>query len=322
MNEFADKISIIVIFFNVEKYFDICLNSIKNQTYTNFEVILVHDRSKDKSLEIAKRYVESDARFKIIEGNSKGIASARQIGLDNATGKYIAWVDSDDIVSKNFLFELHNAITSSSADMAICSYKRTRKQLTTFSSRKHNVKIMSPDEVDESMFTSNKIGGMVWDKLFKAEIAKPIKFDSHLNSAEDLYFSHFCLKNCKKVAYIKSKLYGYYQRPSSAIHKKHLLKRLNILNTLNALVKSTQGDDFNCYAVCWRACQVIPILLIYRKELSKRKMLLEVLCSYFEIAKHQLKNCKKLRWYYKLGIIYFGSVCKNMLKNAIKNAQR
>ena len=99
-------ISIIVPVYNVENYLEECLESIKNQTYTDIEVILVNDGSTDGSKEICKRYCELDSRFRLINQENQGQSVARNRGVAESTGEFIVFIDSDDIVKFDLLAQL------------------------------------------------------------------------------------------------------------------------------------------------------------------------------------------------------------------------
>lgn len=115
-----DLISIIIPIYNVEKYLRICLESVINQTYTNFEVIMVDDGSTDNSVCICKEYCNNDNRFKLFQKENGGASSARNLGLKNAEGKYIYFLDSDDWLNNNALESLINCATKENADLVFC----------------------------------------------------------------------------------------------------------------------------------------------------------------------------------------------------------
>ncbi len=117
-------ISIIVPVFNSEKYISRCINSILEQTYGNFELIIINDGSKDKSLKICEEYQKKDRRIKVFNQENKGQAFARNVGLDNAKGEYISFIDSDDYVHSRFLEYLYNALISSDSDISMCYHKK------------------------------------------------------------------------------------------------------------------------------------------------------------------------------------------------------
>lgn len=113
-------ISVIVPVYNSEKTLDRCLNSILNQTFSDFEIIIVNDGSFDNSIKVIQKFVEKDSRIKLINQVNKGLGAARNIGIKNAKGKYIACVDSDDYIDFEMLEKMYNSIELQKSDMAIC----------------------------------------------------------------------------------------------------------------------------------------------------------------------------------------------------------
>ena len=111
----GDKISVIVPIYKVENYLHRCVDSIINQTYTNLEIILVDDGSPDNCPMICDEYAKKDSRIRIVHKKNEGVAVARNVGIDIATGKYIMFVDSDDFIEndmiKSMLYDLINNIT-------------------------------------------------------------------------------------------------------------------------------------------------------------------------------------------------------------------
>lgn len=159
----SNFISIIIPCYNVEKYVERCINSIKNQTINNFEVLLIDDGSKDNTKNIINKLIKEDSRFKYFYKENGGQASARNYGLDIANGDFIAFIDSDDWVESNYLEELYNAITTKNVDIAICNIKRVYKDY------------FSINEVNE-FNTNNCIYPAPWNKMFKKNVFKNIRF--------------------------------------------------------------------------------------------------------------------------------------------------
>ncbi|MBO7334370.1 MAG: glycosyltransferase, partial [Lachnospiraceae bacterium] len=119
-----ELISVIVPVFEVEKYLKECIESILNQTYTNLEIILVDDGSPDKCGEICEEYAKTDNRIIVIHHENKGLSSARNRGLDIATGDYIGFVDSDDKIAPDMFEILLNNLKQYDADISICGFYR------------------------------------------------------------------------------------------------------------------------------------------------------------------------------------------------------
>ena len=117
-----NKISIIIPVYNVENYIERCIDSLISQSYINLEIILVDDGSTDKSGEICDRYAVVDNRIKVIHIKNSGRGEARNIGLSQANGQYIGFVDSDDWVEKDLYKYLIENIEETKADISICAY--------------------------------------------------------------------------------------------------------------------------------------------------------------------------------------------------------
>ena len=118
------KISVIVPFYNAERYLKQCLDSLQKQTYANFEVWLINDGSIDQSYQIAAEYVKTDERFSLITQSNAGLATARNVGLQKMSGEYVTFVDGDDFVSENYLAKMIRVAEVENADLVISSYYR------------------------------------------------------------------------------------------------------------------------------------------------------------------------------------------------------
>lgn len=117
-------ISVIVPVYNVEKYLDKCVDSIVNQTYKNLEIILVDDGSPDNCPKMCDNWAKKDKRIKVIHKENGGVSSARNVGIDNAKGEYIGFVDSDDWTEKKYIQKLYEVLIQENADIALCGYNR------------------------------------------------------------------------------------------------------------------------------------------------------------------------------------------------------
>lgn len=118
-----DKVSVIVPVYNVEEYIRECIKSIQVQTYSNLEIIVVNDGTKDKSIEIIKDLIETDSRIRVISQPNQGLSAARNTGIENATGKYVAMIDSDDKIKPDFIKHLFDVVDSQNADIVRGSFR-------------------------------------------------------------------------------------------------------------------------------------------------------------------------------------------------------
>ena len=293
----------------------------QNQTYTNFEVILLDDNSDDGSEIIAEEFAKSDERFLYHKlQKQKSIAAVRNIGLKLATGKYLAWVDSDDIVAKDFLLVLHSLITSGNYQMSTCRSVKTKNRHHKLSNAKGlKSQSLSALETQKSCLSSNKIGGFLMLKLFVTEIAQKISFYDNLKSAEDLVFVIEYLNLCQNVCVSNKKLYLYFMRSGSLSRTYKLSKMLNFVKAMNLLVKNSKQKPYYAHVVCWRAMMCcMPIFLSHREMRSKNAKKLKMLfAKYFEEANSFAKQKSNgIKLYSKFVIGLFNILYKGHIKNA------
>lgn len=211
----SKKISVIVPIYNMEQYLDRCVDSILAQTYTNIEVILVDDGSLDGSPKICDNYAKADSRVKVVHKANGGLSSARNAGLDVASGDYIGFVDSDDYISADMYNLLAKRLEESDCDIANAIYVRADENGNTFPSKvPHNTdtEISAEQFVRELMLHTGDVS--VCTKLFKAEIFNEIRFsEGKLN--EDLLFMLEVFTKINKVAFAAHVGYYYFVRSGS-----------------------------------------------------------------------------------------------------------
>ncbi|WP_261063917.1 glycosyltransferase family 2 protein [Streptococcus mitis] len=216
-----ELISIIVPIYNKEDYLRQCLDSIINQSYTNFEVLLVNDGSTDSSGIICQEYSERDSRFRYIEKKNGGVSSARNLGLELSEGAYITFIDSDDWIEFNYLEVLYNALRENNTDVAISSYKSYYLDgnfyLRVYSSQEEEFLRIGKRNRDVFLEEFPKLGKLNHDfhciasKLFKRELLESQKFDESINYGEDLYFFFNLYLKIQSIIYVKEATYIYRQ---------------------------------------------------------------------------------------------------------------
>ena len=214
------KVSIIVPIYNVEKYLSKCIESILSQTYKNIEIILVNDGSLDNSAQICDEYAKKDDRIIVIHKANGGVSSARNAGIDIATGKYIGFVDPDDYIENNMYELMVNKIEKYKADIAICGYDYINENYTI----ERYYHIQQDEILTQKQFMSMQfdmpptIRHVVWNKLFIAKTLKKIRFPEGINSSEDVYVLAEYAKFIKKAVFIHKPLYKNLVRSGSATH--------------------------------------------------------------------------------------------------------
>lgn len=203
------KISIIVPVYNVENYLDRCISSILNQTYSDFELILIDDGSPDSSPAMCDKYARENEKIKVIHKENAGPSSARNRGLELAQGEYVLFVDSDDFVEPEYIETLVTPAESGTADMVV-----SNAFLLDKGADKAPISSNESFVVDAKDFLKIGYGvmlGSIWNKLYCRAIIKEnnITFPENMTLCEDVVFNANYFKHVKKIAYINKCIYNY-----------------------------------------------------------------------------------------------------------------
>ena len=235
-------ISVIVPVYNVEEYLEECLESIKRQTYTDIEVILVNDGSIDRSKEICERYCEKDSRFKLVNQENKGLSGARNRGMLESKGEFISFVDSDDVLKEDMLEQLMKQMTSEDIDIVECWYTNEKQELEL--STPKNVKtIFQGDSKDAlvSLCKDNIVRLNAVAKLFRRQVIINFPFLEGL-FYEDVYGGIGILKHIRKMVKINYIGYYYRDRQGSIMNREFNIKNLDLFTICDKLEQLYQGD--------------------------------------------------------------------------------
>ncbi|WP_051411520.1 glycosyltransferase family 2 protein [Ruminococcus flavefaciens] len=213
-NSFSEnKVSIIVPIYNVGEYLTACIESILSQDYINTEVILVDDGSSDNSSEICDNYAALHSNIVVIHKMNGGVSSARNMGLDNATGDYITFVDGDDTISKNAISIMIKEIETHRAD--ICVFPKIRIGNKIVTAWNINKGLYSNYECIDFLANQN-FPTSLWCCIYKKSIINNQRLSISIHHLEDLEFQFRLLCKAKNVYVSDSVVNNYVQRPGSA----------------------------------------------------------------------------------------------------------
>lgn len=231
-----DKISVIIPVYNVEAHLPKCVESVIHQTYSNLEIILVNDGSTDDSGAICDSYAKKDARIRVIHKKNGGLSDARNCGIAEAKGEYLAFVDADDYIAPDMFRIMYERIKQDVSDMAVCSF--------LFVNEKGEALVSENEENPISDETVDRVGAVrkleyvkkwyfsvAWNKLYSRCLFDDIKFPQG-RFHEDEYIAHIIYHKCQKVSFISDTLYFYVQREGSitdTISLKHHLDEANAM---------------------------------------------------------------------------------------------
>lgn len=226
-------ISIIVPVYKVEKYLDRCIISILNQTYNNFELILVDDGSPDNCGKICDEYAKKDTRIHVIHQENRGLSAARNAGIDwslkNSNSQWITFIDSDDWVDIRFLEELYNTAVQLNVDISICNYVRTEKEpemaKKPFLYERYTV---------EDFYVKQRIVATVaWGKLYKKDCFNEIRYPVG-KLHEDEFTTYLVLFSSRQITFVNAPLYLYFINHESIMQSQWNIKRLDVLEAFEA----------------------------------------------------------------------------------------
>lgn len=222
------KISVIVPVYNVEKYLCSCIDSILAQTFTDFELLLIDDGSRDKSGEICDEYANKDCRVKVFHKENGGVSSARNLGIDESKGEYLFFVDSDDIISSFYIEMFVNYIKKNDSVCVVCKYTNRLSLLKNQIDSIKTKEMTSSEFLDEIWISEGKLDGYLWNKMFKRKILIDlnIRFDEKVSIWEDMLFVVEYFVNISTVVFVDAVLYYYRDTMNSAVKQHGTLKKI------------------------------------------------------------------------------------------------
>lgn len=229
------QISVIIPVYNGEEWLRDALSSLQSQSYQHFEAILVNDGSTDNTKDICEHFCNSDSRFRLISQNNEGVSSARNTGLDNARGKWIAFMDADDIMPSDALETLIGFAEESGAGIVAGSYVRGVNP--TSKKGKSKSHLLSSDEAIKIGLYQKRILNNPWGMLFQSSVfnGEPsLRFRKCRYEDLDLFYQAF--EKVDKVCIIDKIVYFYRDNPNSFINT-WSASRLDVLDVTDRMVK-------------------------------------------------------------------------------------
>ena len=275
------QISIIVPVYKAEAYLHRCIDSLLNQTFIEFEILLIDDGSPDKSGEICDEYAKKDNRIRVFHKENEGVSSARQCGIDNALGEYTIHTDPDDWVEPNMLEELYNKAKEVDADMVICDFyeEYINKQIY----KKQEPSALDSNTVLKELF--QHLHGSCWNKLIKRTCYNKynVKFPFELKCNEDQYVCASILLHEINIVYLPKAFYHYSQEVN-----------------LNSLVKKPKDYEERLF-VKTMFCSLLHNHKHY--NICYQFMISDMVCNVYYNQKYTSYEFKNLFYRYKYIIL-------------------
>lgn len=251
-------ISVIIPVYNVAAYLPRCINSIMEQTYQNLEIILVDDGSTDDSPQICDEYATKDKRIKVFHQKNQGVSTARNTGLNHATGEFIGFVDADDWIDKTFYKQFMQCQQQTQADLVRGAFYVT---WDTHQKTHPAIKDIQPDSLSLVKLLFKEQDGYIWNKLYRRSWVADTRFEPCYSVSEDWFFISQLAQKGGRIAYLQAPLYFYYQRDTSTMHNLNSAGRYRELQMWKRLRKEWEH-----------------INLSYVKETLSEKLLIVAIC--------------------------------------------
>lgn len=280
-------LSIIIPVYNGSKYIRDCINSLVNQVnFSDIEVIIVNDGSTDDTMQILKQI--SYPNIKIINQSNGGVSVARNSGLSIVTGKYVGFMDIDDTIENDMYKILLDNANKYNADISAIGYNMIKgKEIIHFWDTK-SIKTYTDIDKFKAFLEPNEFSGYIWDKIYKFDVIKELKFSQNLTMCEDKDFLYNCIKNSKNIVFEDICKYNYNMSNISAMTSQFNPKKMDMLK----VVDNINNDICKIYPTLENlanAERLRTLIFLYR-WIHKDKNSFKLYKDYRKQIKHDLKK--------------------------------
>lgn len=275
-------ISVIVPVYNAEKFLNRCVDSILEQTYPNFELVLVDDGSTDYSLDILKEYAEQDDRVNVISQQNKGVSGARNTGLQAAQGEYFLYIDADDWIEENMIERLVSISKQEDADIVMCNSDHAEEKTDVIKNHEIKVEVWNQDKQQHEFMKHQRLTGMLWNKLIRRSLSTGIWFNEKTGYGEDAEFLWEILKKSQKMIVINEILYHHVLEKTSISHLSFSEKKYSAIPMWERIVKNVSQNNPKLINLATERLMSATVYSMYEAKKCKYK------------NKDQIKHMRKI----------------------------
>ncbi len=285
-------ITVVVSIYKVERYLNKCIESLLNQNYKDFEIILVDDGSPDKCPVMCDEWGKRDPRIRVFHKENGGLSSARNCGIEHAKGEFIIFPDPDDWVEPDYLERIFSLREEYDADLSICGHYYGEN----INNKNAQISILNTEKALEQLMMPRAFCGYAWNKLYSIDIIRKnnLRFDTELGMVQDLHFNVRYFQFCKKIVYDPKPLY-HYVIDSGGVTSRHTAltpRKISGLKTYEKIAEITHVNypyiESIAYASLCNMC--LEDIYIYYKSGVKSKEIIDLLRNNF---------CKHRKIFYK-----------------------
>ncbi|MBV1709529.1 MAG: glycosyltransferase [Erysipelothrix sp.] len=331
MNRFIKGlVTIIMPVYNTEQYLEKSITSVLNQTYSNFELFLIDDGSTDNSLSICRMYENRDKRIKVLWQQNYGPASARNLALDNMSGEYISFVDSDDWISPQMIYELVSALESFSCDISVCAIASFNGIRLVEGKHYSSTKLFSTADTIKEYLTKPTLHSGPCNKVYRRCVFNDIRFPN-VRSKEDAFIMHRLLSKSRQTVYLPLSLYTQFVRMGSLENREFDESKLLVVDSAKCLLDFiiTEFPYLEVYAYIKYAGDLTYVLSLMIQDFSKRRFCKEynsilnelkrTIYKLKTVSNNPLKELSQLEQPINFPYIFF---TRNIFKGILKRIKR
>ncbi|MBR2449768.1 MAG: glycosyltransferase [Clostridia bacterium] len=315
-------ISVVVPCHNSQIFLSNCLKSLDAQTYENVEFLMVDDGSTDDTFKILSAHAENNPKYKILQANGAGVSTARNIGIDNAQGEFITFLDSDDMYSPYHLELLQQHVNACGADTAVIDYLKVPEGKAYETFRFAVPEDVPTEEFDnkvalEEFLAQLKFEFSVWNKMYSGNVIREhnVRFLDGCRYNEDSLFNYKYFKHAQKTVLIHWLTYLYVQRKNSLVHMPFNEYKLDAYFSLNNILKDAYENrpDVIHYAHSIRVALSCEIIYIIKRSKYDNGAVIRKIIDYIKTDAKHLKYCKRTHRYRRVLIPLVPPVAKLLL---------
>lgn len=313
------QISVIIPVHNIEKYLNDCYYSVIKALHNfSYELIFVNNFSNDNSLAIINDFARENSNVKIFDISCKGVSKARNYGINEARGKYLAFVDGDDMVKKDYFNMLFNIAEENNMDIVCSAY------LELYPSGKEKIKdsstgdffYLNNKEMMEDFYCKHNIGWNVWGKLFLRERVKELRFIENIKTAEDMEYIYQACRISSKFSYINVPLYIYRMRNTSSSNIYDAKDHIHIFDLVTKIFLDNSSNDQCLYFYVYYLIYCIEYFALYDRFKTTKRQIQDNIHCLFEKAnlttinrlpiKYRIEfKLLKIFWIYRIFIFFY-----------------
>lgn len=307
------RYSIIIPAYNAKLYINKCLNSILNQAYNDYEIIIVNDGSNDDTLQVLNDYAKCYSNFVVLSQNNAGPGAARELAIKHVTGDYIIFSDADDYWEEEFLTGINTTMEKWHPDILEFGYRKV--ELNGITNSSHSILNMQLTNGDclKHFVNQKNTTNYLWNKVFSVKLFENVSFP-HLYAGEDAAVLLQLFANAKLYISVPEIYYNYVMSPKSLCRVPFNLRKLDILKSDRFMYdylskKRVDLSESLAYAICARSAVIYCELMLSEiEDKEKFKTTIKLQYKKYFLIIHNKKQASKLYSLYRKGIVFLFNI--------------